>query len=173
MLTSSRAPKAPPTPARCRRTFVERERQAGGDLVPVDVQPLGGDVEVDAAVLGGDREPRLGAHERLVLHAGLVAALDHDCPGGVRVAAADRLAVSTLPSGWIGSASTAALGVDEGLRRRVVDDDRRGGAACGLGVVGGHGGDGLSHVADDIAREDRLVGVVEPVGLAARARRRR
>ena len=45
------------------------QAEHGRDLPQVGVQPLGGDVEVDAAVLGGHREARLGAEERLVLHA--------------------------------------------------------------------------------------------------------
>jgi hypothetical protein len=36
--------------------LVRGQAQAGGDLFLVDVQPLGGDVEVDAAVLGRYRE---------------------------------------------------------------------------------------------------------------------
>ena len=43
--------------------------QRGRDLLPVDVQPLRRDDEVDAAVLGRDREAGLGSERRLVLHA--------------------------------------------------------------------------------------------------------
>jgi hypothetical protein len=52
------------------------EVQHGGDLLPVDVQPLCRDDQIDAPVLGGDRESRLGAERRLILHRGLVVALD-------------------------------------------------------------------------------------------------
>ena len=75
---SSRAPNAPPTPASVSRTFSGGRSEAGGDLVLVHVQPLGGDVEVDAAVLGGDGEAGLRAEEGLVLHADLVLAGDDD-----------------------------------------------------------------------------------------------
>ena len=50
------------------------EVEARRDLVAVDVEPLGRDVDVDAALAVGDREPRLGAEERLVLLADLVDA---------------------------------------------------------------------------------------------------
>ena len=60
------------------------EPEAGGDLLAVLVQPLGGDVQLDAAaVVVGDRQRRLEPEERLVLHADLVGALDDDVAGGV------------------------------------------------------------------------------------------
>ena len=65
------------------------EPEALGHLLAVVVQPLGGDDEVDAAVVGGDGEARLGAHERLVLHPDLVGALDDDGTARVGIAAAD------------------------------------------------------------------------------------
>ena len=52
------------------------QAEAGRDLAPVHVQPLGRHEQVDAAVLGGDRQPGLRAEERLVLHADLVLAAD-------------------------------------------------------------------------------------------------
>ena len=61
-----------------------REAEARRDLVAVDVQPLRRDVDVDAALAVRDREPRLGAEERLVLDPDLVDALDRDLAGGVR-----------------------------------------------------------------------------------------
>ena len=47
------------------------------------MQPLRGDVEVDATLAVGDREARLGAEERLVLHADFV--LTRDDHLGVRI----------------------------------------------------------------------------------------
>ena len=67
-----------------------RERQARRDLVAVDVQPLGGDVEVDAAGAVGDGQAGLRAEERLVLHPDLVGALDHDVGLGRRLAVLDH-----------------------------------------------------------------------------------
>ena len=63
-----------------------RQAEARGDLVAVDVQPLGRDVEVDAALAVGDREPGLRAEEGLVLHADLVLAGDDDVGRRVGVA---------------------------------------------------------------------------------------
>ena len=65
------------------------QAQAGRHLLLVDVQPLGGDEQVDAAVLGGDGQAGLGAQEGLVLHADLVLPADHDVGPVPRVAAAD------------------------------------------------------------------------------------
>ena len=110
-LMSSRAPNAPPTPPRTRRTALLRQAEAGGDLLAVLVQPLRGDVQLDAAaVVVGDGQRRLEAEERLVLHADLVGALDDDVAGGVGVAADDPLV-----------AQDVAVGVD----RRVRAGDRR------------------------------------------------
>ena len=66
------------------------EREAGRDLVAVDVDPLRGDVDVDASLPVGDREPRLGAEERLVLRADLVDAADRDVAGGVGIPVLDH-----------------------------------------------------------------------------------
>ena len=86
---SSRPPKAPPTPPRVRRTFSGGRPSDSRHLVVVDVQPLGRDVEVDAALAVGHREPRLGPEEGLVLHADLVLAADHDVGRRVGVAVVD------------------------------------------------------------------------------------
>ena len=80
-----------------------RQPEAGGDLLAVLVQPLRGDVQLDAAtVVVGDGDAGLETEERLVLHADLVRALDDDVADSVDVAAADPLVAQTLPSGWIG-----------------------------------------------------------------------
>ena len=68
------------------------QTEAGRDLLAVLVQPLGGDVQLDAvAAVVGDRQRRLEPEERLVLHADLVGALDDDVAGDRRVAAEDPL----------------------------------------------------------------------------------
>ena len=54
-----------------------REAEAGRDLVAIDVQPLRGHVDVDAALPVGHGEPRLRAEERLILDPDLVLA-SHD-----------------------------------------------------------------------------------------------
>ena len=55
-----------------------REPEAGRDLVAVDVQPLRGHVDVDAALAVGHREARLRAEEGLILDADLVLAAHDD-----------------------------------------------------------------------------------------------
>lgn len=144
-----------------------------GDLLEVRVQPLGGDVQVDAAVLGRHGETRLGAEERLVLHAEVVLALDDEVGllGGLfGVAADDRLAVHDVRVRDVADVVVVAALVDEDRVRRgrarlvgddgefaVLDLDLGGGAARGLRVVGGHDGDGLAVVADLAVSEDRGV----------------
>ena len=54
--------------------MLRRQAEAGSDLVAVDVEPLRGDVDVDAALAVGHREARLGAEEGLVLDADVVDA---------------------------------------------------------------------------------------------------
>ena len=44
-----------------------REVEARRDLLAIDVEPLRRDVDVDAALAVRDRDPRLGAEERLIL----------------------------------------------------------------------------------------------------------
>ena len=78
---SSRPPNAPPTPREVDPHLLGPEAEARCDLVAVDVQPLRGDVDVDAALAVRDREARLGAEERLVLDPDLVVALDGDVAG--------------------------------------------------------------------------------------------
>ena len=80
-----------------------RQAEAGGDLLAVLVQPLGGDVQLDAAAaVVGHRERGLEAEERLVLHADLVRALDDDSPVASGSPRTMRWWRRTLPSGWIG-----------------------------------------------------------------------
>lgn len=128
------------------------------------MEPLGGDVEVDAAVLGGDGEAGLGAEEGLVLHAEDVLALDDHVralAGRGHVAADDRLAVEDVRVWDVAEVVVVAALVDEDRVRRgrggLVGDDRQfavlhldlgGGAARGLRVVGGDDRDGLAVVAD-------------------------
>ena len=90
--------------------LVGRQVEAGGDLVAVDVQPLGRHEQVDAAVLGGHREAGLGAEERLVLHPDLVVAGDHDVGGRVGSPCSMCTCRSRLPDGCSGSASSAFSG---------------------------------------------------------------
>src|SRR5438445_10677641 len=51
------------------------QAQARRYLVAVHMQPLGGHIQVDAPVLGGDRQSGLRAQHGLILHTGLVVSL--------------------------------------------------------------------------------------------------
>lgn len=149
------------------------EAQDRGDLLEVGVQPLGGDVELDAAVLGRHGEAGLRAEEGLVLHAEGVLALDDEVGllgGLVGVAADDRLSVHDVRVRDMADVVVVAALVDEDRvrrgGRRLVRDDREvavldldlgGGAARGLRVVGGDDRDRLAVVADLAVGEDRGV----------------
>ena len=65
-----------------------------------------------------------------------------------------------------------ALGIDDGLERLVLDVDRLRRAPRLLGMLGCDERDRLAVVADAVDREHRLVGELEAVRLAGRARPR-
>ena len=152
---SSRAPNAPPTPPSVEPHLLVGQAEARGDLLAVLVQPLRGDVQLDAAAARvGDGQRRLEPEERLVLHADLVGALDHDVAGDGRVAATIALVADHVAVGMDRrvAAVDRPLGVGERLEHLVLDDDRVERPAARLGVVGGDRGDRL---ADDSARRRR------------------
>ena len=64
------------------------------------------------------------------------------------------------------------LGVGQRLEHLVLDADRVGGVARRLGVVGGDDRDRLALEAHVLPGQHGLVGVLEAVGAAGRARRR-
>ncbi len=68
---------------------------------------------------------------------------------------------------WIGGTRRRRLHVVDGRQRLVLDDDRARRRARLLERLRGHDRDGLAVVADAVDREHRLVGELEPVGLAA------
>lgn len=161
------------------------QAEYGRDLAQIRVQPLRGDVQVDAAVLARHGEAGLRAEERLVLHAEDVLAGDDHIRAlrGLRgVAAHDGLAVHDVRVRYVPRVVVVAVLVDQ--RRalggggrlvrddrqvRVVDTDLGGGAARGLGVVGGDDRDGLAVVADLAVGEDG--GVLELQAVALHLRR--
>ena len=123
--------------------------------------------------------PGLRPEERLVLAAELVDALDRDVTLDVRVAVPDHdraddvrprvVAVAVAhrrPVGMERLLLGRPLGIDDELERLVLDDDRLGRAARLLGMLGSDERDRLAVVADAVDREHRLVGELEPVGLA-------
>ncbi len=159
-----------------------REAEARRDLVAVDVEPLRRDVDVDAALAVRHGEPRLGPEEGLVLARRArtspstrdlalgvgVAVPDHDRADDVRPRVVAVAVAHRRPVGVERLLLGRALGVDDGLERLVLDDDRLGRAARLLGMLGGDERDRLAVVADAVDREHRLVGELEPVGLRAR-----
>ena len=74
------------------------QAEARRDLLPVDVEPLRGHVEVHAAVLGWHRQSRLWPEGRLVLHRRLVVAVHpHVRPSRVGVAVDDVHVAQHIP----------------------------------------------------------------------------
>ena len=146
--------------------LVGRQVEARGDLILVHVQPLGGDEQVDAAVLGRDREARLRAEERLVLHADLVLAADDDLGRRLLVTVLDVHVPQQVAARVQRLGVEGELGVGDRLLDLVVDLDLGGRVAGGLRVVGGDERHRLALVADLVPGQHRLVGDLEPVHLA-------
>ena len=165
--------------------LVGSETEGRADLALVDVQPLGRDVEVDAADLVRHGEPGLRAEERLVLHPDLVVADDrHDIGvvgAGVHVAdpdleVADEVALRVQLRGLstqLGDVTgQVAVQVEprapapserrHRLEHVVVDDDLLRRLPRDLGVVGGDQRHRLALVAHDVDRQHRLVGASRP-----------
>ena len=146
---------------------LEVERR--GQLVSIDVEPLGGDVKVHPAVVGRHREAGLRAQERLVLHPHLVFAPDHHLALGVRVAVANRHVTQQVagPVQLSGGGVERALGVGQRIQHLPVDLDLRRRRTRRLGVIGRDDRHRLALVADVLPGEYRLVGDLQAEGLAA------
>ena len=157
------------------------EVEARGDLVPVDVEPLRGDVDVHAALAVGHRQAGLRAQERLILLSELVVARDGDVAPRLGVAVADddvahdvrtrvvEVTVAVRPRlvvnrGLLGR----PLDVDHRIERLVDDADPLRRAPRLLGILGGDDGDRLTEVAHSVEGEHRLIGELEPVALLPR-----
>ena len=163
-------PERAPHPGQVQPDLLVRERQAGRDLLAVHMQPLGGHVQVDAAVLGRDRQPRLGPEGGLVLHAGLVVALHPDLGLGVGIPVhhAD-VAEDVAPRVELAGVGVEGPGhVREGLEDLVLHLDPLRRPAGLLGVLGGDDGHRLAQVPDLLGGQHRLVGELEAVRLLAR-----
>ena len=85
--------------------------QARRNLLPVDVQPLGGDEQLHAAVVIGKGQARLGAHEGLILHAHLIGPLHYHLAGCIQVAVADHQLPEHVAVGVDGRGGGSGLGV--------------------------------------------------------------
>ena len=162
------AAERPADAAQRQAHLLGRQVQAQGELVAVDVQPLRGDVEVDAALAVRDREARLGAEERLVLHADLVLTGDDDVGVRVGVAVDDPHVAQDVPRQVELRCVRGhrPLRIGQRLQHVVVDLDRVDRAAGRLRVVGGDDRDRLALVANVLPGEHRLVGALHPVQLA-------
>ena len=156
--------------------LVGLEPQARRDLVAVDVQPLGGDVDVHASFPVRDTEPGLGPEERLILHAELVDARHGHVPLRLGITVADDevaddvrprvVAVAVPHRGPVrveGLRLEGLLGIDDRLERLVLDQDPVGRATGLLGVLGGHDRHRLAEVAHAVEREHGLVRELEAV----------
>ncbi len=145
--------------------------ETGGDLLAVLVQPLRGDVQLDAVLVDvGHRDRRLEPEEGLVLHADLVRPFDDHVADGVRIAGPDALVPQHVAVGVDQRvpAVDRRLGIEQRFEHLVGHLDGGQRSATRLGVVGGDGGDRLAHVPDVVAGEDRLVGGDQPKRLLAR-----
>ena len=160
---------------------VRRQVEAGRDLVAVDVQPLRRDVDVDAALAVRNRQPGLRAEEGLVLDPDVVDAGHGHVTFGVGIAVADDdvshdvralvLAITVghrRPVGMERLLLGRALHVDDRLEQLVLDLDGRRRPARLFRLLGRDERDGLAVVAHAVAREDGLVGELEPVRLRPR-----
>ena len=156
------------------------EPEARRDLVAVDVEPLGGDVDVDAALAVRHREARLWPEEGLILDADVVDARHHDLALRVGIAVRDHEVPDDVRSRVVAIAVPhrrpvfverldlgRPLHVGDDRELLVGDDDRLGRAARLLGVLGRDERDRLTVVADAIGGEHRLVGELEAVRLRA------
>ncbi len=128
------------------------------------MQPLRRDEEVDPAVARRNRQPALGPERRLVLHPGLVVAVDpHVGRSGVDVAVGDVHVAQHVAE--VVQAPCARiereLHVGERLERLVVDADQAECGTCALGAVGGHERDGFALVTHLVAGQHGLVGDLE------------
>ncbi len=161
-----------------------RQGQHRGHLLPVHVQPLGGDVQVHPAVLGRHRQARLRAQERLVLHADLVLAADHhvrqrphlvgDAPARdhpllvADVAPRQRLVLVRLVHVAVPLRVEALLLGGDRVQHPVLHPDPLRRPAGRLRMVRGHQRHRLALVAHLVDRQGRLVGDLQPVELGAR-----
>lgn len=140
----------------------------GGGRVAIPVGVRRRQVQLHTAVGTRYREARLRADGGGVLAADPVEALDDDLAGRVRVAVAQRDVPDQVAVGVQRFCLEGLLGVGHRVEYFVLDDDRRGGHARGVGVVGGDGGDGLPVVAYDLGGEHRAVGPAPAVQFGAR-----
>ena len=141
-----------------------------GDLLPVHVQPLGGDVQIYTAIRGRDGQASLWTEGGLVLHAGLVVPLHPHVRAGVGLAVHDlqvpkdvaELVQLRRVRGQRG------LHVGQDRERLVVDLDALDGPATLLGMLGRQDDHRLAHVQHPVGRQHGLVRELQPIRRLAR-----
>ena len=149
--------------------LLRRQPEAVRELIPVDVQPLRGDVEIHAALAIRDRKARFGAERRLVLHADLVLAVHDHVRARVLVASADPDPPRDVAVGMKSRCviREGLLGVGQRFQDLVLDMHRLRRAPSMLRMVGRHQCDRFAPVTHHVHRQHRLVGDLEPVHLAS------
>ena len=163
-----------PTDARKLKAHLRRRQiQRSRNLTLVRMQPLSGDVEIDAAVLGGNGQARFRTEKCLILHPDLVlAGYDDLCPDVLR-APFDVHPTQHVADDAVTSHGRAVNPLrrrqDRGGRVRdrgqnlVTDDDL---LACDpgcLGMIGSNDRDGFAFVADLLLCQHGLIVDLEPV----------
>ena len=148
-----------------------REAKAGRDLLPVLVDLLAGNVEVDPAVFCRQRDARLGPQEGLVLGTRLVVAANYEVGLGERpvdVAVADDDVAHDIARGMHQSplACERYLRVADRVQNLIGDLDGLYRPARLFGLVGGDDGDGLAVVSHLVDGKHGLVCDTNAVGLA-------
>ncbi len=122
---------------------------------------MGGDVEIDAPHVVGNRQAGLGAQHRLVDHPGLIGALDDDLPPQFLVAVGDLHDPECLPLG------RGQFRIHERLQRFVVDPHRLSGADRRRMVLGGDDRHRLAPESGLPVGQHRLIIDVLPEGAPA------
>ena len=115
--------------------------EASDDLSVIDVNPLRGDVEVEATEAVGNGQAGLGAERGLVLGRRLIETFDHNGAGGIRVSSPYLHLAKGVPAGC------GHLRIGHRRQRLPFDDDGLHGTTCRLRVVGGDHGNGFTPIA--------------------------
>ena len=154
--------------------------QARRDLIAIDVQPLGCDVHVDAALAVRHGEPRLGPEEGLVLDPDLVDTGDRDVTLGRRIPLPDHERADDVRT-WIVPVAVAhgrpvgmerlslcrALRVDKRLERLVLDANPLCSASSLLRMLRGDERNRLPEIAHALVGEHGLILKLEPITFLA------
>jgi hypothetical protein len=129
------------------------------NLLPVFVQPLSRDDQLDASSGQGSSKSGFKSEERLILHPDFVGVLHDNLADDRLVSSNDSLVSEHVSIRMDRGVRTgdSFFWIGEGLHHLVVDDDRIQCPPGSLWVVSGHGCDWFAHVANDVASEDRLV----------------